>query len=198
MTKFLINGKMLIKNNIRNFLKYNFRFDERTRESTAYIQSEMLKRRMITIFVGVLLFYWLVFFNKAHQPPPGYVMYQDKETGEIMLVHHSKLAELEARDNPKPREPRPSNRRVYDEREHKRMQNDYIANKNVYNQGPPATKTSGLTPNEFKIKDKPVNKSNNPFHDGERRYNMNLSEKQKGNDYVDLNLTELTKKGVFK
>jgi len=95
------------------------KYDQMMREELEYQQREMLKRRFFVIAMWVFCFYYFLFiFKNAYKPPPGYVMYQDKDTGEMMLVHHSKLAELEARD----REKKPVN--VYNEREHQRMQGD--------------------------------------------------------------------------
>ena len=116
-------------------------------------------------------------------------MYQDKETGEMMLVHHSKIANLEANENFK----RPV-KNSHDEREHQRMEQDRLINQRIY----PRRNTTPTSNNQSNKE-----ASNYPLnlqHDKERKFNMN-THTQNGNrndSYMEIDLSELNKKSFFK
>jgi len=170
------------------------KYDSMMREEIEHQQRAMLKRRFWVIIMWVFAFYYFLFiFKNAYKPPPGYVMYQDKETGEMMLVHHSKIAELEANADFK----RPMNK--YDEREHKRMQSDQLINQRIYSKTPndPQYKETSNYPKYNHASQNSQNRTNSPPTPNSN-FNMNRQNGIKNNDYMEIDLSELNKKSFFK
>lgn len=62
-------------------------------------QQEDFWRRMRFVFIGGMLFWWFMFvFKNAYRAPPGYMLYKDKNTGEIMYVHHKDVDKFEEQE----------------------------------------------------------------------------------------------------
>jgi hypothetical protein len=62
-------------------------------------QQEHFWRRLRFMFMGGLFFWWFMFvFKNAYRAPPGYMLYKDKNTGEIMYVHHRDIDKFEEQE----------------------------------------------------------------------------------------------------
>lgn len=84
---------------VSKFTLILYRYDEeKYREEMGRVQQALLWRRFFSIIFFVSAFWWFMFvFNNAYKPPPGYVMYKDSRTGEMMYVHHTQLNEVKNR-----------------------------------------------------------------------------------------------------